>query len=75
MDTKDEIAERINDKLGTRIQWEKMTKDDLSHFEELIDDGMLLRPMLEEVAKEEGKKKFEEMIDEWEAGTLIEKVI
>lgn len=75
MDTKEDIATRVNDKLGTRIEWDRMTKDDLQHFEELIDEGLLVKPMVEEIAKEEGKKKLENVVDDWQPGAVIEKLL
>lgn len=68
MATKEEISEEINEILGTEIEWKGMKKEELELFYELIDNGALLEPQAKHIAKNQGKQKVDEKVDEWYPG-------
>lgn len=75
MRTKDEIADDINDKLGTEIDWSQLRKDDLKHFEEMIESGVLIEALGKSFVKEKSSEKVEETIEDWEPGQIVAKLI
>lgn len=70
MATKEERAEEINQMLGTDIEWDRLLREDLDHFYDLVENGGLLEPLAKQVAKEHGKKRLEKEIDNWYPGKV-----
>jgi hypothetical protein len=75
MATKEQLSEEMDDMLDTDIQWEELKKEDLELLVELVDEGHLIEPMLKHVASEKSQDKVDEMIDNWEFGYLLSKVM
>lgn len=75
MATKEELSEEVNDALGTRIEWDRLLEDDLEMFHGLVMDGALAEPQVKQMAKEHGKQKVEEEIDEWHVGKFASKLL
>lgn len=70
MVTKSELSEEINEKLGVDLEWEKMKKDDLESFLEMIENGSMMESMAKHYLKEKGEEKLEEKVDEWHPGKI-----
>lgn len=68
---KDQLSERLNEKLDTDLDWSKMKKEDLEHLEMMVDEGLLIEPIIKNQIKEKGTSKFEKFMDDWEPGQLI----
>jgi len=71
MPTKAELEDEINSKLGTELEWSRMTKADLEVFIELLDTGMALEELASSLAKEKSKEKINETIDDWHPGKIL----
>lgn len=70
MPTKEALSEELNEKLGTNIEWDRMKKEDLTHLNTMVEDGDLIEVLLKQVAKKQGAKKYEELVEEWSPGKL-----
>ena len=75
MATKAELEDEVNEKLGTDMNWSKMTKDDLELFNELIDSGVLIEKLAKHMAKEMGTEKYEQVVDDWHLGKIVARLI
>lgn len=68
MPTKEQLSNEINEILGTQMGWSKMSKDDLEHLRELVEEGALIEPMGKHIIAEKGKDKLEQQVDDWYPG-------
>lgn len=68
MPTKEQLSDDLNEMLGTNINWEKMTKEDLESVLELADSGILLEKLAKHQVQKYGKEHVENMVDEWYPG-------
>lgn len=75
MPTKEQLAEEVNEILGTELGFEKMRKDDLALLAQLADQGALIEPQMKHMAKKKGNEKLEEQIDGWYPGKYAGKVL
>jgi len=75
MATKANLSDDVNEMLGTDIKWQKLNKDDLETLHMLVDEGHLMEPMAKHMAKQHGKSKIDEMIDDWRPGTVVSKLL
>lgn len=75
MPTKEAMSQEINEMLGTNIEWDRLLEDDLEHFYELVETGALIEPLGKQFAKEQGKEKLEEEIDDWRPGKILQRVL
>lgn len=75
MPPKAELSEELNEILDTDIDFSRMTKDDLKQLHELVEQGHLIEPQMKYVAKTHGKKKLDEVIDDWHPGKYLLRVI
>lgn len=51
-----------------QIEWSKLKKDDLELILELAESGALLEPLAKHQAKEHGKNKLDDMVEDWFPG-------
>lgn len=75
MPPKDELSEELNEMLDTEIDFSGLKKEDLELFHELVDEGLLLEPMVKHQAKERSKESIDEFIDDYQFGQLLRKVM
>lgn len=75
MPTKEQLEEEMNEMLGTDYEWSRMKKDDLQHLHEIAGTGPLMEALAKQFAKDKGKDKLEEQIDEWHPGKLAMKLL
>lgn len=68
MPTKEQLSDDLNDILGTSIDWEKMTKEDIQSLLELADSGALLETLIKHQVQKHGKEYVENAIDDWHPG-------
>lgn len=71
MATKEDLAEELNQKLDTNMEWERMKKDDLELFLEIVDEGLLLERLTKEYVKSKGAEKYEKKVDNWTPGEMV----
>jgi hypothetical protein len=68
MPPKEQLSEEINNVLGTEMDFSRMTKEDLELLHDLILEGVLIEPLIKQVAKDHGKDKLDEVIDDYYVG-------
>lgn len=75
METKKDISDRLNEILGTQMEWEQMKKEDLELLLELVEEGALMEPMAKHIASEKGQDVLDEKVKSWEPGTILARLM
>lgn len=75
MATKEELSAEVNEMLGTEMEFHRMTAEELEHFRDLLDEGLLLEPQVKHVVSKHGRSKLDEVIKDWEPGQLLLKLL
>lgn len=75
MDTKEDMAEELNEILGTSIEWDKLNKDDLELLLELTQDGELIEPMAKHIVSEKGQEALDEKVKDWKPGSILARLM
>jgi len=71
MATKEELSEEVNSMLGTDMEFDRMTADELENFRDLLDEGLLIEPQVKHVVSKHGRDKLDEVVKDWEPGQLL----
>lgn len=75
MPTKQEMAQDLNSKLGTDLEWDKMLKEDLERFVELVDSEEFVYALVKEKASEKAMSEVEKAAGNWEPGKVLTEVL
>jgi len=75
METKEDISQRLNEILGTEMEWQKMNKDDLELLLELVERGDLIEPIGKHIVSEKGQDALDEKVKSWEPGSIIARLM
>ena len=68
MPTKEQLAEDVNDMLGTDMEWDRLLEDDLRQFHDMLEDGSLADPVIKQFVKKHGKEQLDKQVDDWYPG-------